>query len=103
MAFTLHAIYLMQWNDSTKQYDTTFVEDVPIVSNDPDHGLPSYFFDCLETDDRQMYQSIEIDVENGIARHIPPVGPAPIFNTTIGEKSRMDLYNELDAWYGDNY
>lgn len=72
-----------------------FVEEIPYIANDPNHGLPLSFFDG-------HLLTFIVDEEADTVEWVPECGPAPCWEVKYS-KVKHDLWGEWDKWAAENY
>jgi hypothetical protein len=74
-----------------------------VVGIEDGHTIPDFYDDQSWQYDHKFFYNIELDYAANSAIHVPGVGPAPIFKTTIDDKTPAQLIEEVDVWYQLTY
>ena len=72
------------------------IQEVPLVPDDPNHGLPDWFFD------RDDVVELEVDRERDTVEWWPGIGPAPHWSARWSEVE-TDPTTPLREWYRRTY
>lgn len=77
--------------------EPSFIKDIDYDKDDPDHGIPSEYFE-------DGYAHVYLDTHSGSAEWVPAVGPAPCWVKEDGANmDRMAMVRELMAWFEKTY
>lgn len=80
-----------------------FIKDVP-WKDDPNDGLPDWFFLGAFTGQKGQFYSFEIDLSKDTVEWAPAMGPAPIWQEKFSKfKSNKDMLKAFNKWGKENY